>query len=94
MLQGGGATLPLHFGEHRLKIELRFFADLRRYLPGDGAPHLAELAEGATVADVLAAYSIPADKPRIILINGIHADKSARLEEGDVLALFPPVAGG
>lgn len=75
-------------------MELRFFADLRRYLPGNGAPLISDLAEGCTVAQVLATYGIPADKPRIILINGIHADQDVALKDGDILALFPPVAGG
>jgi molybdopterin converting factor small subunit len=30
----------------------------------------------------------------MILINGLHADEDTTLKEGDLLALFPPLAGG
>jgi len=34
------------------------------------------------------------DQPRITFVNGRHADESAELQEGQRLAIFPPVAGG
>jgi sulfur carrier protein ThiS len=77
-----------------MTIELRFFAGLRDYLPGGQNTAAAEFPEGATVADVLAAYRVPEDKPRILLVNGRHAPPDHRLREGDVLSVFPPVAGG
>jgi molybdopterin converting factor small subunit len=32
--------------------------------------------------------------PKIILVNGIHGTKGQTLKEGDVVSIFPPVAGG
>ena len=75
-------------------LELRFFAGLRDYLPKGPTPHTAELPDGSTVGDVLKAFQVPPDKPRILLVNGRHADAGQVLHNGDVLSVFPPVAGG
>lgn len=75
-------------------VKLKFFADLRSYLPQEPVPYPFEAPEAATVADILANFGIPEEKPRIFLLNGVHCDLSTKLNEGDTLSLFPPVAGG
>ncbi len=67
---------------------------MRRYLPGKESPYTAEFPEGTTVGEVLHTYEVPEGKPRIILVNGRHTQKSHVLIEGDLLSVFPPVAGG
>jgi len=37
---------------------------------------------------------IKEEEVALIIVNGIHSNVDRKLEEGDVLALFPPVAGG
>jgi molybdopterin converting factor small subunit len=32
--------------------------------------------------------------PKIILVNGVHGKNDQVLKEGDVVSIFPPVAGG
>ena len=79
-----------------MRIEVKLFATLARYLPKDadaGSTHL-NVAEGSSVGDVVDALGIPADLSRIILVNDQDADESRRLAEGDVVTLFPPLAGG
>ena len=79
-----------------MRIEVKLFATLARYLPKDadaGSTHL-NVAEGSSVGDVADALGIPADLSRIILVNDQDADESRRLAEGDVVTLFPPLAGG
>jgi molybdopterin converting factor small subunit len=75
-------------------VQLRFFAGLRDYLPTGSNPHEAEVPEGGTVRDVLNSLGVPEDKPRILLVNGRHAEIGQVLNDGDVLSVFPPVAGG
>ena len=75
-------------------VKLKFFAGLREYLPPGESPYSAELADGATVAEVFRRFGVPPEKPRIILVNGRHADPDHVLADGDLLAVFPPVAGG
>lgn len=79
-----------------MRVEVRFFATLARYLPKDGEAGSAylDLTEGSTVGDVGAALGIPQDFPRIVLVNGEDADEARRLRAGDVVTLFPPLAGG
>lgn len=79
-----------------MRIEVRLFATLTRYLPKDaeaGFTHV-DVAEGSSVGDVTQALGIPADLSRIVLVNDQDADDSRRLGEGDVVTLFPPLAGG
>jgi sulfur carrier protein len=51
--------------------------------------------DGSTrVQDILSRLKIPEGIPKIILVNGVHGKKEQVLKEGDVLSVFPPVAGG
>lgn len=81
---------------HAMEIEVKLFATLRDYLPkGSGRFSCKMEIDGRTrVEDILARLNIPEDMPKIILINGTHAKKDQVLKEGDVLSIFPPVAGG
>ena len=80
-----------------MKIELRLFASLRKKLP-PGSPRGKcdlELADGATIDEVLAHMGIPHASAQMVLLNGEHdRDFSRVLRDGDVLSIFPPVAGG
>ena len=79
-----------------MRVEVRLFATLAPYLPKDreaGSAFL-DLVEGSGVGDVAAALGIPHDVSRIVLVNGEDADESRRLRAGDVVTLFPPLAGG
>ncbi|MFB3885202.1 MAG: MoaD/ThiS family protein [Thermodesulfobacteriota bacterium] len=79
-----------------MEIEVRLFATLRDYLPkGSGRFSFKMEVDGHTrVQDVLAGLHLPDEIPKIILVNGIHGKKEQVLKEGDVLSIFPPVAGG
>lgn len=75
-------------------VKLKFFAGLRDALPQAPVPYPAEFPGGTTVGGVLAHFGVPADKPKILLVNGRHAELDRSLTDGDELAVFPPVAGG
>jgi molybdopterin converting factor small subunit len=79
-----------------MEIEVKLFATLRDYLPPGSSRFSCrlEIAEVTSIEEVLKRLSIPEDTPKIILVNGIHAGKGDILKEGDVLSVFPPVAGG
>jgi sulfur carrier protein len=79
-----------------MEIEVKLFATLRDYLPkGSGRfSSRMEIDDHTKVQDILAKLKIPEEIPKIILINGVHGKKDQVLKEGDVLSLFPPVAGG
>ena len=79
-----------------MKIEVQLFATLQPYLPqgADGDRTSLELPAGSTVAQVQAALHIPADLPCLTVVNGHDAELDQVLSPGDVLAMFPPLAGG
>jgi len=79
-----------------VKVEVRLFATLARYLPksSDTDSTVLEIADGSTVADVATVLGIPVELSRIILVNDAETDDSRRLSAGDVVTLFPPLAGG
>lgn len=80
-----------------MNIELRLFANLRKKLP-PGSPRgkcELELPDRATIADVLARMGIPQKSAQMVLVNGDHSRDFAHvLADGDVLSVFPPLAGG
>ena len=75
-------------------VNVKFFAGLRDLLPEGKDPHPVDMPLDATVGELLDQLQVPPDKPRIILVNGVHARRDHNLKEGDTLAVFPPVAGG
>ncbi|PZP58024.1 MAG: molybdopterin synthase sulfur carrier subunit [Azospira oryzae] len=84
-----------------MKITLKLFAMLQDYLPeearGQRALELA-LPEGSTVASVVEQFHLPEKLVHLTLVNGEYVEREARashrLHDGDVLAIWPPVAGG
>lgn len=79
-----------------MEIEVKLFATLREYLPkGSGQFSCKMEVDGSTrVQDILLRLKMPEQIPKIILINGVHGKREQALKEGDVLSIFPPVAGG
>ena len=79
-----------------MRVEVRLFATLARYLPNDhrAGATLLDVADDSTVADVAHSLGIPGDLSRIVLVNDRDANDDRRLAEGDVVTLFPPLAGG
>lgn len=80
---------------------MRLFASLRERLPeaprGRGA---LELADGASLADLLARLRISQEQAQMVLVNGERAPREGGrraallLTEGDTVSVFPPLAGG
>ena len=79
-----------------MKVEVQLFATLQPYLPPDAAGDHAflELPDGSTVAQVQAALHIPDDFSCLTVVNGHDASPDQVLTPGDVVAMFPPLAGG
>jgi molybdopterin converting factor small subunit len=79
-----------------MQIEVKLFATLRDYLPKGSSRFSCkmEVDDATRVQDILSRLKIPEEMPKIILINGIHGKREQALQDGDVLSIFPPVAGG
>jgi sulfur-carrier protein len=79
-----------------MKVEVRLFALLERYLPAgaQGDAVSLEVPAGTTVRDLVASLKIPSDLSCVTVINGRDASPEQVLAPGDVLSMFPPLAGG
>ncbi|CAD5374772.1 MoaD/ThiS family protein [Rubrivivax sp. A210] len=84
-----------------MHITFKLYASLGDYLPAErrrGNEMPLEVAEGATIAQVLAPFALPQKMVHLVLVNGHFVAPEQReakvLAEGDVLAIWPPIAGG
>ncbi len=84
-----------------MNITFKLFASLGDYLPASVRPANEmplPVAEGATIAQVIDPFGLPPKLVHLVLVNGkyIAPDQRARhvLQDGDVLAIWPPIAGG
>ena len=55
---------------------------------------MLDVAEGSTVDDVTRSLGIPGDLARVVLVNGRDVEPGDRLAPGDIVTIFPPLAGG
>ena len=84
-----------------MKITLKLFASLTDFLP-PAAKYTnfveLEVPDGATITQVTEPYQLPQKLVHLVLVNGHYIapeQRAARvLLEGDVLAIWPPIAGG
>lgn len=75
-----------------MNVEVKLFATFRN---GRFKKKNIEIVENERkVRDLLNDLGIKEEEVALIIVNGIHSNVDRKLEEGDVLALFPPVAGG
>jgi sulfur-carrier protein len=84
-----------------MTVTLKLFASLAAHLPAEArSRHRVDLniEPGSTVLDVVRSQGIPESLCAIVLVDGewvARADRATRaLSEGQVLAIWPPVAGG
>jgi molybdopterin synthase sulfur carrier subunit len=79
-----------------VRVEVQLFATLAAFLPPDGRDGAATLdvPDRSTVRDLIRRLALPADLERVTLVNGGDATPDQALRSGDVVAVFPPLAGG
>jgi sulfur carrier protein ThiS len=85
-----------------MKITFKLFASLTDYLPPGrerGSNFVAiDVPESASIGEVVAPFQLPQKMVHLVLVNGVYVPPAERitrrLSEGDVLAIWPPIAGG
>ncbi len=84
-----------------MNITLKLFASLTDYLPpADRTSNITQLnvAPDASILQIIEPFGLPHKLVHLVLINGTYVDPDKRatrtLQEGDVLAIWPPIAGG
>ena len=84
-----------------MKIEFKLYASLGQYLPPavrqDNRMPL-DVVEGSTIGQIIEPFGLPEKLVHLVLVNGVYIAPQERLvhvlKEGDVLAIWPPIAGG
>ena len=79
-----------------MKVQVELYATLSKFLPpgAEGRKAVLELPEGTTVGDLLNRLGISAEMAALLLVNGTHQSPDTALKDGEVVAIFPPLAGG
>ena len=84
-----------------MNITLKLFATLTDYLPAESRyTNIVELdvSTGTTIGQIIKQYHLPPKWVHLVLVNGTYIAPENRaskeLLEGDVLAIWPPIAGG
>ena len=84
-----------------MKITFKLFASLTEYLPQQARyTNVVELdvAPDASILQIIEPFGLPPKLVQLVLINGRYVEPEKRmtqtLVEGDVLAIWPPIAGG
>jgi molybdopterin synthase sulfur carrier subunit len=74
-----------------MRVTVRLYADLRE---GHAAEESMELQPSTAVSGMMKELKVPESVVTLIFINGRHASPDTLLNEGDIVALFPPIGGG
>lgn len=84
-----------------MKITFKLFASLTDYLPAHARQsNIVELdvAADASISQIIEPFGLPQKMVHLVLVNGSYIAPEQRfthtLKEGDVLAIWPPIAGG
>jgi sulfur-carrier protein len=83
-----------------MEITLKLYAGLTQYLPENSDKHCTKLniSSSETAFSILEQFNVPKESAHLVLLNGVYLEPEARekpnFSEGDMLAVWPPVAGG
>lgn len=83
-----------------MEITLKLYASLTEHLPKNAEKHAARLniSDDETAFSILDKFNVPKESAHLVLLNGIYMEPEERelpkFNDGDVLAVWPPVAGG
>lgn len=88
-------------GTDTMSITFKLYATLQDLLPAGAVRNAItiDVARDASLNDIIDRYRVPRTLAHLVLINGVFvcdAEREARgrLNPGDTLAIWPPVAGG
>ena len=79
-----------------MKVYVKLYALLRKHHPGPNRSIPLEISvnDGAVVSDLIPALGLDPKFVRAAFVNNEATVLTTRLNEGDHVALFPPVVGG
>ena len=84
-----------------MRITFKLYASLTQHLPtaaqrSNQMP--LDIADGTPIAKIIEPFGMPEKLVHLVLVNGVYVAPGERLsfvpKDGDVLAIWPPIAGG
>ena len=72
-------------------VEVKLFATFRE---GRFNEKELELPDESTLSDLLKHLKIPERDAKILIVNGLAVSVEHKLNNHDIVAIFPPIAGG
>ena len=92
---------PTNAGTGKIHMTLKLYASLTQYLPDAFRKNHAmpmEVDADATISSIVAPLGMPPALVKLVVLNGVFVPPAeravTRFADGDVLAIWPPVAGG
>jgi sulfur carrier protein ThiS len=88
-------------GVGKVRMTLKLYASLTQFLPdafrkSHAMPMVVDAA--ATIESIIAPLGMPPGLVKLVVLNGVFVPPSqrplTRFTDGDVLAIWPPIAGG
>lgn len=83
-----------------MQIKLKLFATLTDYLPAGAVKNeiAVPVTAETTIGQLITTLNLPAPLVHLVLVNGYYIYPEDRpgkkFRDGDVLAIWPPIAGG
>ncbi len=77
-----------------MRIKLKTYGLLRKYIPGEVNPYEMEIEEGTTVGALLNTLKIPNEYVPIVTVGEKKVEMSYIIKDGDELTLLPIMGGG
>ncbi len=84
-----------------MQITFKLYANLQDYLPPEALRTNSlpvKLDDGTTIRQVIEQFCLPEKSCHLVLVDGVYVEPAARaervLKDGEVLAIWPPIAGG
>ena len=76
------------------RVSLRSVLGKYRPDPATREPFIVQLAAGSSVTDLLHRCGVPLRRAGMVLMDGSPSQRSAAVNEGALVEVFPPIAGG
>ena len=84
-----------------MHITFKLYASLTQHLPADARRSNQiplDVPDGTPIAKIIEPFGLPERLVHLVLVNGVYVPPDERLshapKDGDVLAIWPPIAGG
>ena len=88
-----------------MKIYIKLYSILVQHLGDDilgqqpgkiraGIPFEVSMPSGSTLGDLVTSLALPDDLVKLSFVNGRQQGLDYRLQPGDQVGMFPPIAGG